>query len=86
MTGSVRPGEDGRLAFTLRLTFHPVDRIGKVLAGRTEIVALAGTVAFVNRRRAMPDTFDLVGWKLLRNNQELAPASTLDEARRIAVQ
>ena len=77
----MRPGEDGRLAFALRLTFRPVDALGKVDATRTETVELAGTVSYGEPRAAMPDTFDLVGWKLVRAGDELPAVATLKEAR-----
>lgn len=81
MTGTVRPGEDGRLAFALRLTFRPVDAAGKADPTRTETVDLAGTVSYGEPRAAMPDTFDLVGWKLVRAGDELPAVATLKDAR-----
>ena len=81
VAGTVRPGEDGRLAFALRLTFRPVDVRGKVDATRTETLELAGTVSYGDRRATMSDTFDLVGWKLVRDGNELPAVATLKEAR-----
>jgi hypothetical protein len=31
----------------------------------------------------MPDTFDLVGWKLMKGDEKLAGVSTLSEAREL---
>ena len=70
------------MAFSLRLTFHPVDQSGRVLANRTDTIDLAGTVSFSDKRATMPGSFDLVGWKLLVNGQARDPVATLDEARR----
>ncbi len=81
MTGSVRPAADDRLAFTLRFTFHPVAPNGKVDAARTQSIDITGTVAYANRRKAMPDSFDLVGWKLMQAGEPLPAVSTLAEAR-----
>jgi len=81
VAGTVRPGEDGRLAFALRLSFRPVDARGKVDAMRTETLELAGTVSYGDRRATMSDSFDLVGWKLVRDGNELPAVATLKEAR-----
>lgn len=82
VTGTVRPSGDGRLAYSLRLTFRPVDARGKVDTKRTETIDLAGNVSYGARRAAMPDTFDLVGWKLVRQGNDLPAVATLQEARR----
>ena len=81
MTGTVRPADDGRLAFTLRLRFKPVDAKGVVVAGRTEVVELTGTVSYAAKRGALPPTFDLVGWKLMKGDAPLPGVATLDAAR-----
>jgi hypothetical protein len=81
MTGTVKPAEDGRLAFALRLTFRPVDARGRVDRTRTETLDLAGTVSYGDPRAAMSDTFDLVGWKLVRDGNELPAVATLKDAR-----
>ena len=80
-TGSIRPGSDGRLLFSLRLSFRPVNQRGKVQANRTDAVDLTGSVSYANQRAAMPESFDLVGWKLVRRGNELGAAATLGEAR-----
>lgn len=81
VTGTIHPGDAGRLRFSLRLAFRPVDRGGRLAPGRTETVELSGYVSFSDRRPAMPDTFDLAGWKLVRGGQPLPAASTLAQAR-----
>jgi hypothetical protein len=43
VTGSIRPTDNQRMAFSLRLTFHPVDQGGRVLANSTDTIDLAGT-------------------------------------------
>lgn len=82
MTGSVRPGDNGDLVFRLRLSHRPVDERGRLQGGRRDVVELAGTVSYGNRRGAMPDTFDLVGWKLMHRGKQIDPVSTMQEARR----
>lgn len=81
VTGSIRPGDGGRLAFALRLTFRPVDRTGRLVSGRTETIDLSGHVSFTDRRPAMPDSLDLVGWKIMRGGAPLPAAATLAQAR-----
>jgi len=82
VSGSIRPTDNQRMAFSLRLTFHPVDQGGRVLPNRMDAIDLAGTVSFADKRAAMPGSFDLVGWKLLVNGQARDAVATLDEARR----
>jgi hypothetical protein len=81
MTGNVKPAGDGRLAFALELRYRPVDNHGVPIAGRTDTLELAGTVNFAERRATLPDTFDLVGWKLMKGDVMLGGAPTLEEAR-----
>jgi hypothetical protein len=81
VTGSVAPAADGMLAFRLRLSYRPVDRKGRIQAGKRDTVELTGTVAYGERRKAMSDTFDLVGWKLMLRNSEIDPVKSMDEAR-----
>ncbi len=81
MTGSVAPAPEGGLAFRLRLTHRPVDGKGRLLADKRDTVELNGTVFYDERRKAMSETFDLVGWKLIFRNSEMDPVKTLGEAR-----
>ncbi len=81
VTGSVAPAADGALAFRLRLSYRPVDRKGRIQAGKRDTVELTGTVTYGERRKAMSDTFDLVGWKLMLRNSEIDPVKSMDEAR-----
>ena len=81
VTGSIRPGDGGGLSFALRFTFRPVDRTGRLAPARTETIDLAGHVAFGGRRPAMPDSLDLVGWKIVRGGAPLPAASTLAQTR-----
>jgi len=81
VTGSVAPAADGALAFRLRLSYRPVDRKGRIQTGKRDTVELTGTVAYGERRKAMSDTFDLVGWKLMLRNSEVDPVKSMGEAR-----
>jgi hypothetical protein len=81
VTGSVAPAADGALAFRLRLSYRPVDRKGRVQAGRRDTVELTGTVVHGERRKAMSESFDLVGWKLMYRNGEIDPVKSMGEAR-----
>ncbi|MFO1396831.1 MAG: hypothetical protein U1F48_07180 [Burkholderiales bacterium] len=81
MTGTVKPAGDGRLAFSLTLRFRPVDAKGVPVPGKTDTLQLDGTVSFGDRRPQLPDTMDLVGWKVMKRDAHVAPASTLAEAR-----
>jgi hypothetical protein len=81
VTGSVAPAADGALAFRLRLAYRPVDRKGRIQTGKRDTVELTGTVTHGERRKAMSDTFDLVGWKLMLRNSEVDPVKSMGEAR-----
>jgi hypothetical protein len=81
MTGTVRPTAEGPLAFTLRLDYRPVDTRGQLIKGRRDTVELDGTVAYTDKRPSLPDSLDLIGWKIMKRNRPLASASTLGEAR-----
>ncbi len=81
VTGTVRPGDGGRVQFSLRFSFRPVDPSGRLARGRTETIELSGLASFADRRGAMPDSLDLVGWKIVRAGRPLPAASTLAQAR-----
>jgi len=81
MTGTVRPTAEGPLAFMLRLDYRPVDNKGQLIKNRSDTVELDGTVSYGDKRPSLPDTFDLVGWKIMKRDRPLAGASTLGEAR-----
>lgn len=81
MTGTVRRTEGETLAFALRLHYTPVDGNGNVVKGKTDDIAIEGTVSYARQRPALPDSLDLVGWKLMRLEVPLAAVSTLGEAR-----
>ena len=83
LTGSVAPAADGTLAFRLQLSFRPVDRKGRIQTSKRDTIALSGTVRYGERRKAMSDTFDLVGWKLMVRNQEADAVKTMSEARQV---
>lgn len=84
MTGTVKPDEDGRLAFSLRLNYRPVDKRGVPVPGKTDTLVLAGTVSYADKRPQLPDTFDLVGWKVMRGDDPLGSFANLAEARTAA--
>lgn len=86
VSGSVRPAGANAIAFTLDFQYRPVDKRGKPLAGRTDRIELSGVASYGGRKPTMPDTFDLVGWKLIKAGQPAPAASTLEEARRSVAQ
>lgn len=81
MTGTVQPTADGRLAFALSLRFRPVDQRGVPVPGKTDTLELSGSVSFADRRPQLPDTMDLLGWKVMKRESPVAGAATLAEAR-----
>ncbi|MCC6195091.1 MAG: hypothetical protein IT518_11535 [Burkholderiales bacterium] len=84
MTGTVRPAGPGQVAFSLRLRYRPVDGRGVVIAGTTQTVALEGTASYAPRRATLPDSFDLVGWKVQRGETPVGEAKSLADARKSA--
>ncbi len=81
MTGTVRPAGDRKVAFSMRLRFHPVDMKGKVDAANTDTVELQGTASYAPKRAAMPDTFDLVGWQVIKNDARIGSVADMSAAR-----
>jgi len=84
MTGSVRPAGRNELAFTLRLRYRPVDARGALVAGKTDAVTLEGTVSYAPRRPTLPDSFDLVGWTVMKRDSPVPAVSNLAQARESA--
>lgn len=69
MSGTVRPGKTkSDIGFAMTLTYRPVDAKGVPVAGRADSLKLEGNVNFVPRREALPDTLDLRGYSVLRND------------------
>lgn len=81
MTGTLRPEGDSKLAYAMRLNFRPVDIKGKI-ASHSDAIEIEGNVSFATRRPAFPESFDLVGWKLMKVETPLPGVRTLGEARR----
>ena len=81
VTGTLRASAPKTLKFSLRFTFRPVDTTGRVNPAQSETIELAGTFSYGNRRSKMPDSFDLVGWKLVKAGDALGAVATLAEAR-----
>ena len=81
MTGTVKPAGDGRVAFALALRYRPVDAKGVPVAGKTDTLQLDGTVSFAPPRPQLPDTMDVVGWKVMKRDAPVAGVATLAEAR-----
>jgi len=82
MTGTVRPGAKPQdVAFSLRLRYRPVDARGAPQSGKTDTVTLEGTASYAPKRDRLPDTLDLVGWKVMKADALQGPAATLAEAR-----
>jgi len=86
MTGTVRPAGTDKVGFAMRLRYRPVDRQGRAVAGRNETLTLDGVVSYAPPRPALPDTFDLVGWKLQRADMPLSGVATLGAARESVTQ
>jgi len=85
MTGTVRPAAAaGELAFTLTFRYRPVDRQGRALEGKTDTITLKGDVSYAPMRPALPESFDVTGWKIQRDDAPLAGVATLGEARKAA--
>lgn len=81
LTGTVQPAPDDRLAFALDFKFRPVDARGVPVPGKVDTLALTGSVTFADRRPQLPDTLDLVGWKLMKRDAPATGVATLGEAR-----
>jgi hypothetical protein len=84
VSGTVRRGETGALAFDLDFRYRPVDASGRAAKSGTDTARLSGSARYAPPRERLPDTFDLVGWKLVRAGTLLGAASTLGEARQLA--
>lgn len=82
MTGTVQRMNDDRIAFTLRLRFRPVDAKGRLIAGKTEAIELAGTVSYAPPRPVFSETMDLTGWSLMKDTTPMERVTTLGEARK----
>jgi hypothetical protein len=83
MSGTVRRAGDDEVAFALRLRYAPVDRNGNAVKGKSETLTLDGKVSYAPRREAFPDSFDLVGWKLMKMDAPQRKVDTLGEAREV---
>jgi len=81
VSGNLRASAPNTLKFSLRFAFRPVDNAGRVNQAQPETIELAGTVRYGARRSKMPDSFDLVGWKLVKAGDSLNAVTTLAEAR-----
>jgi hypothetical protein len=84
VSGTVRRGAGDALAFDLAFRFRPVDESGRAAKSGTDTARLSGSARYVPPRDRLPDTFDLVGWKLVRSGTLLGDAKTLGEARQMA--
>jgi len=81
MSGTVRRAGPDAIGFTLRLRYAPVDRYGIAVKGKTDTVTLEGTASYAPRRTTFPDSFDLVGWKIMKLDTPFADVATLGAAR-----
>jgi hypothetical protein len=80
VTGTVRALSPLQVAFKLRLAYRPVDASGRVLATSTT-VDLAGTAIYTQRPKALNESIDLVGWKLMKKDTPMPAVATLRDAR-----
>ncbi len=81
VTGTMRASAPKMMKFSLRFTFRPVDPDGRVSPTRSETLELSGTANYTDRRPKMPDSFDLVGWKLVKAGTTMQAVQSLAEAR-----
>ncbi len=81
VTGTLRASAPKVLKFSLRFTFRPVDAMGRVSQAQSETLELTGTASFGDRRPRLPESFDLVGWKLVKAGTSMQAVATLAEAR-----
>jgi hypothetical protein len=84
VAGNVRRTDAGTLAFDLEFRFRPVDEAGRASKSKTDTARLTGSVRYADMRERLPDSFDLVGWKLVRAGTLLGDVKTLAEARQAA--
>ena len=83
VSGNVRALEDSGIAFDLTFRFRPVDASGRASPTITETARLTGEASYADLRARLPDSFDLVGWKLVRSGTVLGAVTTLGEARHV---
>jgi len=84
MSGTARPGATRNdVAFAMKLDYRPVDAKGAVLTGRTETLAIEGSMSFAPRRDALPDSFDLSGFSLLRDDKKVDAQPTVGAFRKV---
>jgi hypothetical protein len=84
VAGTARRGDANAVVFELEFRYRPVDEAGRVARSGTETARLTGTARYAPLRDRLPDTFDLVGWKVVRAGSVLGDAKTLAEARQMA--
>lgn len=82
--GSLRRSGAKELTFDLRFRFRPVDSAGRPSRSTTRTARLQGSLRYDDMRERLPDTFDLVGWKLVKGGTPLADVRSLGEARQAA--
>jgi hypothetical protein len=82
VAGSVRPGARGEFTYTLTLRYRRVGPGGVADARESPPLKLEGTISFAARRARLPDTFDLAGWRIVRNGATLDEQPTLGALRR----
>ena len=61
----------------------PVDAKGAVVAGRTETSSIDGSMSFAPRRETLPDSFDLSGFSLLRDDKKVEAQPTVGAWRKV---
>ena len=71
----------GSSALTRMQGLRKEDRLHSSQTPDRTRIELTGHATFADRRGAMPDTLDLVGWKIVRAGVPLPAAATLGEAR-----
>ncbi len=82
-SGDVRAVEGHGIAFDLTFRFRPVDTAGRVSTTTTQTARLTGEASYADLRARLPESFDLVGWKLVRSGTVLGAVATLGEARHV---
>lgn len=84
LSGSVRPGKRGEVAFTLTLRYRRVGNSGIADAADAPPLKLVGTLAYAARRSRLPDAFDIAGWRVTLGGDTIDGYATLGELRRAA--
>jgi hypothetical protein len=82
LSGTVRAAGKGEIAFNLTLRYRRVGRSGVAEATDAAPLKLQGTLSYAARRTRLPDSFDIDGWRIVRQGTVRDGVATLGELRR----